>query len=70
MNKEMKILNDKMSQQSRRALPAAHSFFCSSTCISRQVLLTGPTFLMIHEQLASPSTIYGIVGVSAAHDLL
>jgi hypothetical protein len=25
---------------------------------------------MIHEQLASPSTIYGIVGVSAAHDLL
>ena len=40
MDKKMKILNDKMSQQSRRALPPPHSFFCSSTCSTWQVLRT------------------------------
>ena len=42
MDKKMKILNDKMSQQSRRALPPPHSFFCSSTCSSWQLLRTAP----------------------------
>ena len=40
MDKKMKILNDKMSQQSRRALPPPHSFFCCSTCSTWQVLRT------------------------------
>jgi hypothetical protein len=40
MDKKMKILNDKMSQQNRIPLPAPHSFFCWATCISWQVLRT------------------------------